>query len=410
MIMKKVILAGILMCVCYTLKAQNTLPLNGNIGIGTSDPDTPVEISKASINAHTDFLKITMPSWSASKNKNKSIVWDGGTNIITAGIGASYDGSMVNMDFHSFYNVGEKTDSDVVLRIKGNGKVGIGTINPGGGTAPASSLKLQVNGDIAVNSGYMLSVDHNYLTHGYLKFDSTIPNARFLSYGYYGHRFEDNGGVRMVIEQGGDVGIGTTSPSAKLQIETNQWVESLLTLKDTHYSTNQEYKFQIESDGLKIKQGNMINYQFKSGGNFIVNNGKVGIGTTSPDAKLAVNGKIHTKEVKVDLLGWSDFVFEKTYQLPTLEEVEKHIKEKGHLKDIPSEKEVLKNGILLGEMNAKLLQKIEELTLYTISQEKSIAAHKQIMLAQEKKLNEKDKEFENLVKRLVLIENILQKK
>lgn len=99
-------------------------------------------------------------------------------------------------------------------------------------------------------------------------------------------------------------------------------------------------------------------------------NGNVGIGTTTPDSKLAVNGTIHSKEVKVDMTGWSDFVFKKDYSLPTLEEVEKHIAEKGHLENIPNEKEVLENGINLGEINAKLLQKIEELTLYIIDMNK----------------------------------------
>jgi hypothetical protein len=104
-------------------------------------------------------------------------------------------------------------------------------------------------------------------------------------------------------------------------------------------------------------------------GNQIIN-GNVGIGTTNPDAKLAVKGTIHSQEVKVDMLGWSDFVFKKEYNLPTLAEVEKHINEKGHLENIPNEEEVLKNGINLGEMNAKLLQKIEELTLYMIEMKK----------------------------------------
>lgn len=101
-------------------------------------------------------------------------------------------------------------------------------------------------------------------------------------------------------------------------------------------------------------------------------NGNVGIGTASTDFRLAVNGTIHSKEVKVDMIGWPDYVFKKEYDLQKLSEVEKHIKEKGHLVNIPSEEEVLKNGIQLGEMNAKLLQKIEELTLYLIDQNKSI--------------------------------------
>ncbi|MNL31415.1 hypothetical protein D3C87_1532020 [compost metagenome] len=99
---------------------------------------------------------------------------------------------------------------------------------------------------------------------------------------------------------------------------------------------------------------------------------RVGIGTNTPDSALAVNGTIHSKEVKVDVTGWPDYVFKKEYDLPTLEEVEKHINEKGYLKNIPSEEEALKNGISLGEMNAKLLQKIEELTLYIIEQNKEI--------------------------------------
>jgi hypothetical protein len=95
--------------------------------------------------------------------------------------------------------------------------------------------------------------------------------------------------------------------------------------------------------------------------------GNVGIGTTNPlGYKLAVNGKIRAQEVKVELNGWPDYVFTKDYQLPTLQQTEKHIKEKGHLPGIPSAAEVKANGIDLGEMNAKLLQKIEELTLHLI--------------------------------------------
>lgn len=87
---------------------------------------------------------------------------------------------------------------------------------------------------------------------------------------------------------------------------------------------------------------------------------------------LGIKGKLTSNEVLVKIGGWSDFVFENNYKLPTLIEVENHIKKHGHLKDIPSASEVAKNGISLGEMNSKLLQKIEELTLYIISQEKKI--------------------------------------
>ncbi|WP_192350826.1 hypothetical protein [Algoriphagus sp. Y33] len=104
----------------------------------------------------------------------------------------------------------------------------------------------------------------------------------------------------------------------------------------------------------------------------VENNGSVGIGTLALGSyMLAVNGRIRAKEIKVET-GWSDFVFNGNYVLPTLAEVEAHIKEKGHLKDIPSAEEVAENGIFLGEMDSKLLQKIEELTLYIIEQNKRI--------------------------------------
>ncbi len=103
----------------------------------------------------------------------------------------------------------------------------------------------------------------------------------------------------------------------------------------------------------------------------ITEDGKVGIGTTSTGShKLAVEGTIGAREIKVETSGWSDFVFENDYELRTLEEVEEYINEHGHLPEIPSEAEVIENGINLGEMNAKLLQKIEELTLYLIQHDK----------------------------------------
>jgi hypothetical protein len=96
----------------------------------------------------------------------------------------------------------------------------------------------------------------------------------------------------------------------------------------------------------------------------------VGIGTLSPKEKLSINGKIRAHEIKVETTNWPDYVFAKDYKLPSLQETEQHIKEQGHLAGIPSAEEVKANGVDLGEMNAKLLQKIEELTLHLIESEK----------------------------------------
>jgi len=96
--------------------------------------------------------------------------------------------------------------------------------------------------------------------------------------------------------------------------------------------------------------------------------GNVGIGTTDTKGyKLAVAGNMIAESVKVQLRSaWPDYVFAKDYTLPSLKETEKHIKENNHLPGIPSAAEVKNNGIDVGEMNAKLLKKIEELTLYVI--------------------------------------------
>lgn len=105
----------------------------------------------------------------------------------------------------------------------------------------------------------------------------------------------------------------------------------------------------------------------------IKKDGKVGIGTTQPDELLTVNGNVHAKGVLVDLnFPAPDYVFASEYELRTLEEVENYIKEHRHLPAIPSAKEMEKNGVELLNMNMILLEKVEELTLYTIEQEKRI--------------------------------------
>ena len=101
----------------------------------------------------------------------------------------------------------------------------------------------------------------------------------------------------------------------------------------------------------------------------ITRDGAVGIGTTAPDATLAVKGDIHAKEVRVDLtVPGPDYVFEEDYDLPTLESIESYIRENKHLPEIPSAAEMGENGIDLGVMNMLLLKKVEELTLHLIEQ------------------------------------------
>jgi hypothetical protein len=102
----------------------------------------------------------------------------------------------------------------------------------------------------------------------------------------------------------------------------------------------------------------------------ILSNGNVGIGTTNPGYLLAVKGKIAAKEVVVTQTGWSDFVFKDNYKLKSLKQVAEYVKTNKHLEGIPTEAEVKKNGVSVGEMQAKLLEKVEELTLHMIEMKK----------------------------------------
>jgi len=123
------------------------------------------------------------------------------------------------------------------------------------------------------------------------------------------------------------------------------------------------YKSTNNTSGAWVKNSESLNYKA----------GSVGIGTTNTRGfKLAVNGNIGADEIQVKANYWSDFVFNDDYKLKDLEEVESFIEENNHLPDIPSEQEVKDKGINLGDMDAKLLQKIEELTLYMIEANKKI--------------------------------------
>lgn len=191
---------------------------------------------------------------------------------------------------------------------------------------------------------------------------------------------ESAGSNKFVILNNGNVGIGDSNPLSKLSIAGNDTQFNIKTesnLAGTLLTSGQSLHmvfddnmagtdyFSIRTKGATLATSTEL---FR-----ITSNGNVGVGTASTGShKLAVEGSIGAREIKVEASGWSDFVFENDYELRTLEEIEKYIAENKHLPGIPSETEVIEDGINLGEMNAKLLQKIEELTLYLIEQNKKL--------------------------------------
>ncbi len=248
------------------------------------------------------------------------------------------------------------------------GNVGIGVTSPSYG-------KFQISGE---GEGEGLCI--------YNGTGSTLRMYRKNDIGFITRAGDDSKGI--AINSSGYIGIGSTNPTGgKLQISGEGAGEGLCIYDGT-------------GSTLRMYRKNDIGFLTRAGddlrGIAITGNGNIGINTTTPDYKLDVNGTIRAKEIKV-ATGWSDFVFDTNYDLPTLNEVEQYIAQHNHLPEIPSAAEVEENGISLGEMNAKLLQKIEELTLYVIEQNKKIVYLND-------KNNEKDVLVQELMKRIERLE------
>ncbi|QQT24835.1 MULTISPECIES: tail fiber protein [Sphingobacterium] len=150
-----------------------------------------------------------------------------------------------------------------------------------------------------------------------------------------------------------------------------------------------------------LSSSEIVELQYKNSFNGVVmfpengiwnTDGNVGIGTTTPTERLAVNGNIRAKEIKVESANWPDYVFEEDYKLIPLAEVEAFIKVNKHLPDVPSAKKIEEDGLSVGEMNKLMMKKIEELTLHLIEKERIQKQYEQQLadMAQRlKKLEEK---------------------
>ncbi|MNL08726.1 hypothetical protein D3C87_1294600 [compost metagenome] len=237
----------------------------------------------------------------------------------------------------------------------------------------------------SVSGGAFLMNHHQGLT---FSAHSHYGGIRFYNQSYPGGPYDSSNGATMVMSiKDRSVGIGSTDPITMFTLKRmvadgdqisiyrgdntpNLDVYSVYNGSSDAQSGSFAYGVRPATDSWEIwERGHNTNWTNLFA---VKKDGNVGIGTATPAEKLSVNGKIRAHEVKVETANWPDYVFARGYQLPSLQETEKHIKDKGHLPGIPSAAKVKANGIDLGEMNAKLLQKIEELTLHLIEKDKEI--------------------------------------
>lgn len=323
-----------------------------------------------------------------------------------------------------------------------SGNVGVGTTSP--------DYKLTVNGTFGLQYNGTLKYHMGYLNGGF-----NVAESGVLDY-------------RLFIKDGGNVGIGTSNPETLLHVNGNSrfngsgWFQrnnngsagvalnlgqnsgwdypavqistadnggtsysSWFGSRWAHYmdfsrssSVGTKNIFEIGgSDGEQYVcvysvDGTTPKIKFSADGTSFLQS-KLVIGTTTLPTgySFAVNGDAIFTKIKVKQYPWADYVFNIDYKLPPLTEVEAYIKKYKHLRDVPSAKDVEQNGLNLGDNQATLLKKIEELTLYIIEQDKKMQEQNKKIDSQQKQINDlksQNKELQDIKKELEIIKAKLQ--
>ncbi|MBN2612051.1 MAG: hypothetical protein JXB00_10890 [Bacteroidales bacterium] len=378
----------------------------GNVGIGETSPDSWFSPAKTlQITHYRPVLKLKSLGMTNTITFTNNAV-NSGTHAGEFHLNHYYNSTDVTKSYLNFYGY----PGGNALTILANSNIGIGTTDP--------TQKLEVTGNILTEIHDNMT---NYLASGYNNVATDRPTFQtlrargtktsklavqqndalgaFFFGGFSGTTYQYGSALysyvdgpvtstsvparisfvtgsnstdrqdRLTIKANGNIGIGTTSPNSRLEVA------------GTIHSTSGGFKLPdgtVLNSGSQLGGGGGTSFWTTIGTDGIRYDGKVGIGIDAGasflpgDYQLAVNGKIIATEIKVQTDIWADFVFEKDYNLWKLCEVEKYIQENKHLPGMPTSGEVAQEGVSLGEMNALLLKKIEELTLYLIQQQKRI--------------------------------------
>ncbi len=303
-----------------------------------------------------------------------------------------------------------------------NGNVGIGTSETNSKLTIKNTDYYQRSIDIDNTNSHIYFGDHtlSFLSKPSWKYVPYIewkaPNGKRQAYlgwqpEYFNLTLEN--GYNFSIN-GGNVGIGTSAPSnvqswsRVLDVHGAEHSKILATSSTGNVITG-IFSHGTNWNGIVGRLGTESNHDLRLMAGYgndqmtIKTNGNVGIGTTKPTEKLTVKGTILASKIRVlndSEIPASDYVFEPDYNLRSLKEVETFVKENKHLPEVPSAAEFKENGYSIGEMDDVLLRKIEELTLYSIAQQKEI----ELLKRENQKLREKDEAMEEVLKRIEALE------
>ena len=342
-----------------------TMTTSGNLGIGIDPPESHLHVAGST----DQFLKVHRTTGGAgmagldllrdvgNSGSDWRIVNDGGVLQF-----------MDNID-----NFATEGDLNMVMTQSGN--VGIGTESPNSPLHVIGTEFVGETGDGFLQLGDPAGTHIRFDNNEILARNADNPSLLYLQYW--------SGNLSLCDDVTGRVGVGTSSPQAKLHVTDGTDVtlagggELVLGLTSGTNIAMDGNEIQARSNGV----GSALFMQVDGGDLLLIPNetGQVGIGITSsatlPSSEylLAVDGKIISEEVRVELSGsWPDYVFHTDYALTPLDQLEEKISSLGHLPGMPSASQVETDGILLGDMQRTMMEKIEELTLYVIDLQKQI--------------------------------------
>lgn len=413
---------------------QNSFPASGTVGIGTLTPDTNYALD---VNGSLNATEINVTNLLVGGNPMQSSPWNlNGNNIFysSGNVGIGTNTPNYELDI-----VGTLNATTILLNgtplenspspwtIVGNdisytgGDVDVTTLNAG---------NISLNGSTLVSSPWTIAGSNISYTAGTIDVETLDATTLSINGTDVVSSQWTSSGTDLSYTTG-NIGVGTTTPGFALDVAGTVNATNFLLNgsplpsgnspwdingNNTFYSSGNvgigtntpgyalDVSGTINASNILINDAPLPSSPWALSGNDVsYTSGNVGIGTTNTQGfLLAVAGNMVAEGVKVELeSNWPDFVFEKDFDLQSLMEIEAYIKKNGHLPNVPSAEEIKNNGINLGEMDATLLQKIEELTLHSIQQQKEIDSLKRI----NQKLSEQNKLILSLQERLLRLES-----